>query len=464
MDRHAKRHRAVVLAVTSLVTACSSSSGPHNTAPTTGTVTGIVSSSQGGGIAGATVIVTPLAGPAATPVVTDSTGAYRVLNVPVGTGGGSIAVAHLPSTCSARDSTTYSGLAGGQSATADVTVPCTFAGSGIVMWFSAYPGLEGLTASQLVGGFPTPAAITVAQPTSGIAFDGSGNLWVAVDAAQGSAESNYLYEYTPSQLTTATTPPPMFGMPSTPVTPVIAIQLPNAFAPFGIAFDKSGTLWATGSDVGLLYGLSPAQLRTSGAPTPAHAFQLRADSASTLFAPTFAANGDLWIAGQDPNNGAGFLLRLTSAQLGSPNGPLAPTDSLLRGRGLDPSIDPPSALAFDTVGNLWIGGGPFPSHIVMFAKTALPASRGDTVDVAPTVSISATFPNTSGMAFDISGNLWASPSAPISHPISYLLRYPASAIAPGGSGKPDVLDSLNGPIFSLSSVTFAPRALGSSHR
>jgi hypothetical protein len=45
----------------------------------------------------------------------------------------------------------------------------------------------------------------------------------------------------------------------------------------------------------------------------------------------------------------------------------------------------------------------------------------------------------------------------LTHPISYLLRYPAAAIAPGGSGKPDVSDSLNAQLFSLTGFVFAPR-------
>jgi hypothetical protein len=413
----------------------------------------MVSSSQGGGIAGAVVVVTPSSGTAMPAVTTDSTGAYQVLNVPVGTGSGGISVSHLPSICSARDSATYSGLAGGKSATANVAVPCTFAATGIVAWFADGSGiLAGLTAAQLVGGFPTPTMIAVGQPTEDLAFDGSGNLWVAVDAVPFSTQKNYLYEFRPSQLTTSTTTPP---------APAVAIQMPSNITPSGIAFDRNGALWVTGIDVGLLYGFSQDQLTTSGTPTPAHAFQLRDDSASTLFAPTFAPNGDLWIAGQDPTNGAGILLRLTSAQLASPNGRLAPTDSLLRGRGLDPSIDPPRALVFDTAGNLWVGGGggaiPTGSDIVMFPKTALPASRGDTIAIAPTVSIGANPTTVGGMAFDHSGNLWDTPALALTHPISYLLRYPAAAIAPGGSGKPDVSDSLNAQLFSLTGFVFAPR-------
>ena len=437
---------STVTAVAVLAACSSSSAGPRET---TGTVAGIVSSTQGGGIAGATVVVTPSSGMAMAAVVTNSSGTYQVLNVPAGTGDGAISVSHLPSTCAPRDSTTYTGLIAGQSATANVAVPCTFAATGIVIWFALANSIAGLTAAQLVGGLVNPTEIAVGQPTAGLAFDASGNLWVAVEATSGTAQNNYVYEFAPSQLTTSTT---------TPLTPAVAIELPATFMPVGLAFDRSGTLWLTGAGIGLLYGFSANQLTTNGAPTPAHAFQLRDDSATALALPTFAANGDLWIPGQDPTNGAGFLLRLTAAQLGSPSGRLAPADSVLSGRGLDPSIDPAKALAFDTAGNLWVNGGDVSgaSYFSMFPPTSLPGSRGDTVDIAPTVRVNANLATFGGIAFDRSGNLWSTPFYLLTNPINYLLRYPAAAIPSGGSVTPDVVDTLNIGLATPTGLAFAP--------
>src|SRR5262249_40348651 len=141
LDRKMTIHHKLVapIAAAAILIACSSSSsGPRNTGPTTGTVTGTISSSQGGGIAGVTVLVTPPGGTPLASVVTDSAGKFQVLNVPIGTGDGRVSVSHLPAICaSTTDSAAYASLTAGGTATANVTVPCSFAASGIVAWLAA---------------------------------------------------------------------------------------------------------------------------------------------------------------------------------------------------------------------------------------------------------------------------------------------------------------------------------------
>ena len=209
----------------------------------------------------------------------------------------------------------------------------------------------------------------------------------------------------------------------------------------------------------MLYGFSAAQLAASGSPAPAHAFRLRPDPAQ-LFAPAFAPNGDLWIAGQDPNTGASFLLHLTSGQLASANGALVPQDSLWHGQGLDPSVDPVRALVFDTAGNLWISGDA--GYIAMFGQASLPGSRGDATDVAPTVRLPASLSAAAALAFDDRGNLWDVSAPVVTDPLIRVIRYPAAAIEPGGAGLPDVTDSLDAtyagsPLTNITGLAFAPR-------
>jgi hypothetical protein len=131
----------------------------------------------------------------------------------------------------------------------------------------------------------------------------------------------------------------------------------------------------------------------------------------------------------------------------------------MHGQGLDPSIDPVRGLAFDTAGNLWIAGDA--GYVAMFASTSLPGSRGDGVDVAPTLRFPGPTATVGALSFDHAGNLWDVTAPPLDNPVTQVLRYPLAAIEPGGSGMPDVVDSLNAsalntPLLSATGLVFAP--------
>jgi hypothetical protein len=118
------------------------------------------------------------------------------------------------------------------------------------------------SASQLThSGAPTPAVIlsddghgSLAGPF-GLAFDGSGNLWVT------NGQDSSVVEFTPSQ----------FGASGSP-TPTVTISAKNGSLAFptDLAFDASGDLWVSNAPFGAasVVEFGASQLLSAGSPTP----------------------------------------------------------------------------------------------------------------------------------------------------------------------------------------------------
>ena len=105
---------------------------------------------------------------------------------------------------------------------------------------------------------PTPHVIISITPSFlaapvGLAFDSSGDLWVANDAA------NTLLDFTPTQLVSGGN-----------IAPAIQIygNGTSLNAPREIAFDSSGDLWVAEDTSGYIEEFTPTQLSATGAPTP----------------------------------------------------------------------------------------------------------------------------------------------------------------------------------------------------
>jgi streptogramin lyase len=111
-------------------------------------------------------------------------------------------------------------------------------------------------ASLAASGTPAPADTIGANAeslscTDAVVFDTHGNLWVANDCL------STVVAFTPAQLAAGGTP-----------APNVTITLPNSADPFGLAFDNHGTLWVSDDNNGLMLGLSSSQQSASGSPTP----------------------------------------------------------------------------------------------------------------------------------------------------------------------------------------------------
>ncbi len=196
----------------------------------------------------------------------------------------------------------------------------------------------------------------------GLAFDPAGNLWVEVSATAAELRPS-LIEYKTAQLVT--------GRP----TPSAVIETPiSTMEPVDLVFDGAGNLWQAGG--GSVFEYTAAQLTSAGQlplGTPTDPYQtLNIDEASPGLsfaqALAFDAMGNLWVAfglGGTAGNYGG--LEMFSAESLGGSGTVTPTPMTTidatgdtyrvnRLKSYDfESFNSPSALAFDSAGDLWVG-------------------------------------------------------------------------------------------------------------
>ena len=193
----------------------------------------------------------------------------------------------------------------------------------------------------------------------GIAFDSSGDLWVA-------NESGHVVEYGRAELAKA--------------SPVPTVTL--SYGGGGLAFDPSGNLWVINGSV--VVEFTKAEIAKSGSPKPVRSLP---DSCSVAFDP----DGDLW-EGSTSDTVAEF----TKAQLAK-SGSVSPAVVITSA-----DLNGPCKPAFDRLGDLWAGNYNTDT-VVEFTKAQL----AKTTTLAPKVVISSPQNETPGdVAFDVSGDLW----------------------------------------------------------
>jgi sugar lactone lactonase YvrE len=391
---------------------CSSSGGGGTTAPQTGSLTVTITAS-----AGATPSVT-VSGPggyhqtlSATQTLTGlAVGSYTI------TAPRTVSTAPIVATViTATVSGSPANVTAGGTANASATY-AQMPGTG-GLWatnFTDPTSLLKYTAGQLGSSTSNPPAVAIA--TNGpldvsLAFDASGNLWVA------QYSSNTVVQYAASQLAAN-------GSPAPAVT-LSAVGFSTLNAPGALAFDASGNLWVANGGGNTIVEFTPAQLATSGTPTAA--VMLSASSGS-LFQPTalaFDATGNLWVVNQA--SVVEFGLSQLAAS-GSPSPAVTLTDD---GAG---SLTGPLGLAFDQSGNLWVSDGNADRDtVVEFAASQLTASGSPT----PTVTLrpsTGTANHLVGLAFDASGDLWVANLT-----AGTILEFVASQLVASGSPTPNTV-------------------------
>lgn len=134
----------------------------------------------------------------------------------------------------------------------------------------------------------TPVAAVVLSATSGslayptgLAFDASGDLWVA----NSPAGSSTVVEFTPSQLASTGSP-----------TPKVTFSGSSLSRPWGLAFDANGNLWVANDYAATVVRYDVSQLLSGGSVTPAATIDSSSFATGALTTGVaFDASGALWV-------------------------------------------------------------------------------------------------------------------------------------------------------------------------
>ena len=296
--------------------------------------------------------------------------------------------------------------------------------------------IEEFTPAQLAAGGSQAPALTVTVTGAGfdgLAFNGAGDLWAA------DIERNKLVELTPAQLAAGGVQAPAV---------VITSDATSLAAPEDLAFDASGDLWASNSTNDTVVEFTPAQLASSGSPSPEVTISSHTTSLTYPTGVAFATSGDLWVA-NDTNT---TLVAYTPSQLAS-GGSLVPATTIS-------GLDGPWQVAFDNQGNLWVGnnenstvagyspsqlstGGAtlVPANLIAGTTTTLNGPLGVAVKAPPTVSSLSptTGPATGGTTVTITGTGFTSGStvdfgSSAATSVTDISPFELTVVAPAGSG------------------------------
>jgi secreted PhoX family phosphatase len=171
---------------------------------------------------------------------------------------------------------------------------------------------------------------------AGLAFDSSGDLWVA--NATGDVE------FSKSQLARS-------GSPTPAVT--ITTDLPlKVYQGAGLAFDSSGDLWVATFMAGKVLEYAKGQLARSGKPAPKVTISASQSQLSSGYATgdvAFDAAGDLWV----PDPAGADIVEYTRSEIAT-SGIHTPKVTITRELAGLPSLMGPAGITFDSSGDLWV--------------------------------------------------------------------------------------------------------------
>lgn len=345
------------------------------------------------------------------------------------------------------------------------------------LWATSYAGLFEIDAASLRGnGLLLPKVqiqnqyvsnggyYTLPNPAS-IAFDGSGNLWVAnasgpmielTSAQLASGDPNPTVVLRGSVFTSVVSVLPdtsgawvlrnrsLVHLPAASLTssgsPAADVTLTAAFgsdgsqlsfiSSAGLGRDAAGNLWV--SDADRLEELTPAQLTASGAPAPSvivrEKYLSHFQIYSFFYSPAILFSGSsIYLSSRYSSSLARFDAT-AFAQSGNPD-PSAIAFSQY------PALYDPTGITFDTQGNLWVADCQA-SQLERFDRTALDVGGIQ----SPGVVLGRVRPDLSRLGcpedvtLDAQGNLWVATASPHAG----VLAFAAGDLADGGNPPPMV--------------------------
>jgi hypothetical protein len=214
------------------------------------------------------------------------------------------------------------------------------------------------SARQAAGGMPD---VTLGMGTpggfldfaKGLAFDGSGNLWLTSNAPAGLPFGRRILKFNAAKLQVSDPNP----------VPDVTLRSSSSWYPTTLAFDRFGNLWAADFINDRLVKFSPGQLLIDGAPSPSTVIN-NVGPGSPLSQPYDIAidgDGNLWAANSADVRPADLLMYSATqvAAGGSPN----PAIRISR-----PALQFARGLAFDDSGGLWMG---IPGGLARFSRSQL---------------------------------------------------------------------------------------------
>jgi sugar lactone lactonase YvrE len=416
--RHPRFDLVLSVVVLIVSAACDNTSGPK-----TGSL--IVNVSAPAGISGAVTVT----GPGSYSKTVTTTDTLRGLSA-----GRYTIAAGNSSSSDTIVSVLYTGAVTGSPATVTdggtATASATYTmrtGSG-ALWVGAWHGpsiVASYASASLAGsGTPTPTDTIgdAGSPTHeplGVAFDASGNLWVA------DYQDDTIREFTVAQLTNGAS------------TPTTELAFPLE-APCGIAFDSTGNLWIAFYASDSVGELSAATLATVSGTVAAPALTTELSVPNGAVGVAFDAAHDLWVGAFDGETVYEFP---PSQQMA---GGIA-SDSLQ-----STALHEVSGLAFDSSGNLWAAteSGVIAQYTPSQLTSATPPS-------APNNTLIVSSARLDGVVFDNSGNLWVTEE--VGSPSSVVEFSPAQLTAGGTQSPSKTVGGNGGDLFALA---FDPHASG----
>jgi sugar lactone lactonase YvrE len=195
---------------------------------------------------------------------------------------------------------------------------------------------------------------------SGLAFDSSGNLWLASNPPPGLGTNRRILKFGASKLLASDTSP----------LPDVTLLSSSYWYPRPLAFDRAGNLWAADFSNDRLMKFAPSQLLADGAPAPATIIS-NVGPGNPLHHPIDIAidgDGNLWVANLADESPADLVMYSATQAMagGSPN----PAIRIAR-----PSLRFARGLAFDASGGLWMG---VPGALARFSRTQLSSGGSPT--------------------------------------------------------------------------------------